>query len=345
MKIAILGDTHFSIKKGDKNFNEYFKKFFVNIFFPYLKEHNIKTIFQSGDLFDDRRNTNLHGFFECKKYFFDYLKENDISMYVVLGNHDIAYKNSLEINSPALLLKEYDNIHIIDKPIIVNDILCIPWICSSNEHECLKAITESCTDICFGHFELANFSMYKGIENKEGMDPKKLSKFEFVFSGHYHHKSNKNNIYYVGTPYELTMHDVNDPRGFHVFDLSSRDLQFIQNPYKMFNIIEYSEEICFSELSQYENTYVKVYVKNRTDQFEVFLDHLNQVNPIKINIIEDISDLSSDEELDIEVESTQNIIIKYIDGIKHKDIDISKLKTEMLSLYEEANRLKNESNI
>lgn len=343
MKIAILGDTHFTFKKGDKNFNNYFEKFYCDVFFPYLKENGIKTIFQSGDLFDDRRNTHLQGFFECKKYFFDYLKENDICMYAILGNHDIAYKNSLEINSPAILLKEYDNIHVIDSPIVIQDVLCIPWICSSNENECMDVIEQSTDSICFGHFEFANFSMYKGIENKDGMDTKPFEKFEMVLSGHYHHKSSKGNIHYVGTPYQLTMHDANDPRGFHILDLSSRKMEFIENPYKMFNVIEYSEETCFSELEQYRNSYVKVYVKERSDNFDIFLDHLNQVNPIKVNIVEDVINLESDEEIDVAVESTQSIITKYVDGINNKDIDLDRLKSELLSLYEQASRINSES--
>ncbi len=345
-KIILLGDTHFTIRKGDKNFNNYFEKFYTNILFPYMKENNITTIFQSGDLFDDRKNTHLQGFAECKKYFFDYLRDSNIKLYTILGNHDITYKNSLKVNSPSLLLKEYNNVTIIDKPTVIEeyDILCIPWMCQDNEQECLTAIKESTNHICFGHFEMANFSMYKGIENKEGLDSKLFQNFEYVWSGHFHHKSNKGNVYYLGTPSELTWHDANDPRGFHVFDFNTRKLEFIQNPYKMFNIIEYTDDMCFFELEQYKDTYVKLYVKDRTDNFEVFLDHLNQVNPIKTVIIEEVKDLSSDEEDISEMESTQEIITKYIDGIKHKDIDVDRLKKEMLSLYEEANRL-NESSV
>jgi len=290
-------------------------------------------------------NTHLQGFAECKKYFFDVLRDNNIQLYTILGNHDIAYKNSLKVNSPSLLLKEYDNITIIDKPTVIEDILCIPWICQENEQECLEAIKNSNNHICFGHFELANFSMYKGIENKEGLDSKIFSNFEYVWSGHFHHKSNKGNIHYVGTPYELTYHDVNDPRGFYIFDFTTRKLEFIENPYKMFHIIEYSDDICFSQLEQYQNSYIKLYVKDRTDEFEVFLDHLNKVNPIKLTIIEEPKDLSSEESEVNDLESTQEIITKYIDGIKHKDVDSDRLKKEMLSLYEEANRLNNASNL
>ena len=42
--------------------------------------------------------------------FFDPLKENNITTHMIVGNHDTVYKNTNELNSVNLLLKEYDNI-------------------------------------------------------------------------------------------------------------------------------------------------------------------------------------------------------------------------------------------
>ena len=103
------------------------------------------------------------------------LFENDIKLYTILGNHDIAHKNSLEVNSPSLLLKEYNNIVIIDKPTVLEeyDILCIPWICSSNEKECMGAVEKSKNLIEY----LDN--KYKNDENvqrlKQKFNPDKIS--------------------------------------------------------------------------------------------------------------------------------------------------------------------------
>ena len=37
MKIALLNDTHFGARNDSNIFDEYFYKFYDNIFFPYLK--------------------------------------------------------------------------------------------------------------------------------------------------------------------------------------------------------------------------------------------------------------------------------------------------------------------
>ena len=44
MKIALLNDTHFGARNDSLIFDDYFFKFYEDIFFPYLKEHNIKTL-------------------------------------------------------------------------------------------------------------------------------------------------------------------------------------------------------------------------------------------------------------------------------------------------------------
>ena len=352
MKIAILGDTHFLVRNGSKSFNNYFERFYENVFFPYLINNNIKTVIQSGDLFDNRKNAHLQGLSECKKYFFDKFEELDIKLITLVGNHDSFYRDNIEVNSQNLLIKEYGNVTIVDKPkqIELNEvpITIIPWICKDNYDECFNVISESKSDICFGHLELRDFAMHKGILCDDGMSPELFDKFEFVMTGHYHHRSNRGNIYYVGTPYELTWHDDSDPKGFHIFDLNSRELEFIQNPYKMFNKLYYDdllkeEEIKSNienfELERYTNSYIKVVVKNKENPylFDLYVDSLYKINPIDLVIIEEISEVLNEELNDIdETEDTMTILAKFVDNIKTKDLESNKLKGILSSLYNEA---------
>ena len=113
--MCILGDCHFGMRGDSIIFHKHYEKFYDTVFFPYLKENNIDTIFQMGDLFDRRKFINFNSLFLCRKYFFNRLKENNITFYSILGNHDITYRNTLEINSSQLLLNEYDNITIYDE--------------------------------------------------------------------------------------------------------------------------------------------------------------------------------------------------------------------------------------
>jgi len=210
----------------------------------------------------------------------------------------------------------------------------------------MQTLKETETSICMGHFEIAGFTMHRGMTSEEGLSRDLFRKFEFTFSGHYHHKSDANDIYYLGNPYQLTWQDYGDPRGFHLFELDSKELTFIQNPNTMFNRVIYDDksetikEINNKDVSAYTNTYVKVVVVNKTNPylFDQFMNKLYNVNPIDITIVEDTIDLTEgvdDDRID-EAEDTITIINKYVDTLDNEGIDNNKLKTMMRELYVEA---------
>ena len=63
MKLCILGDTHFGARGDSLDFHKYFRKFYNDVFFPYLKENNITTIIQMGDLFDRIKYINFNSLY------------------------------------------------------------------------------------------------------------------------------------------------------------------------------------------------------------------------------------------------------------------------------------------
>lgn len=353
-KIAILGDTHFGIRNGSSTFSKYFDKFYTNVFFPYLKENNITTVVQTADLFDNRKHIHVHALNESKKYFFDKFDQYNINLISYLGNHDVFHKNTLIVNSPNLLLNEYKNIKIYDEPITINlyghDVLILPWICTDNYVSCMDEINKSKAQICFGHLELSGFAMYKGIISEEGMDSGIFDKFEYVFSGHYHTRSYRDNIYYCGTAYEMSWGDYNDQKGFHIFDINTRKLQFIENPYTMYNKIFYDDSTVSLEdhikslidsgsSSKYEDVYIKLIVKEKNNPylFDIFLEDLHKYNPLNIIIVEETADVLLEEISAIdESQDTLTTLHQYLDSIKTKEVDMNKLKNVLSSLYHEA---------
>jgi DNA repair exonuclease SbcCD nuclease subunit len=282
--------------------------------------------------------------------FFDELAQRNIRVHMLAGNHDTYFKNTNEVNSVRLLLKEYNNIAVIDEPVTIHlegaSVCMIPWICPENFQDCIEEIEHTQADICMGHFEIAGFAMHRGMPSLEGLNRDLFKRFDVVFSGHYHHRSASDNIRYLGNPYELTWQDYNDPRGFHLFDLSSRQLEFIQNPNVMFHRITYDDkensitEITNKDLTKYTNTYVKVVVINKTNPylFDKFMSSLYDVNPIDVTIAEDFADLTEglDDDMINEAEDTITIINKFVDGIQEEHIDNDKLKTVLKELYVEA---------
>jgi DNA repair exonuclease SbcCD nuclease subunit len=278
--------------------------------------------------------------------FFDRLADRNITVHMLAGNHDTYFKNTNDVNSPDLLLREYTNINVIDHPatITVDDtqICMMPWICPENYKDSLDTINNTKADICMGHFEIAGFAMYRGMESHDGLSKETFDKFDMVFSGHYHHRSNDGHIYYVGNPYELTWQDYNDPRGFHLFDLGSRKLHFIRNPFSMFSRIEYDDKdtdpIDLDSLDL-NGKYVKLVVVNKTDyyKFDRFTQKLYNKGCHDIKVVEDMSEFNEGELADesINLEDTLSVLGHYVESVE-TDMDKEKIKNYMRALYTEA---------
>lgn len=345
MKVAIITDQHFGARNDSIAFLDFYEKFYTNTFFPALKEQGITTVLNLGDTFDRRKYVNFYALGRAKKMFFDKLQEEGIKMYMLAGNHDCFYKNTNEVNSPDLLLKEYDNIEVIDEPHTIfvggTAICMMPWICPENYQASLDVINNTQADLCMGHFEIAGFAMYRGMESHDGLSKNIFDKFDMVFSGHYHHKSDDGHIYYLGNPYELTWQDYNDPRGFHLFCLDTRQLEFVRNPYTMFARVEYNDkdvEPVSLDALDLEQKYVRMVVVNKTDyyKFDKFVQKLYTLGCHEIKIIEDMSEFQDGEiGEEINLEDTSSVLLNYIDSVE-TDIDKDKLKTYMKTLYTEA---------
>ena len=349
MKIALVTDLHFGARNDNLKVAAHQKKFYDEVFFPYLKEHNIKEVIDLGDTFDRRRYISFTSLKAAKAMFFDPLKENGIKTHMIVGNHDAVYKNTIELNSIYLLLQEYDNIIEYEKPTDVQiggcDILMLPWICAGNQQETMLAVQHTKAQIVMSHLELKGFEFMRGHIMHDGMDHKVFDKFDMVCSGHYHHKSTEGNINYLGCPYEMTWQDYQDEKGFHIFDTETRELTRVVNPYNMFYKLWYDdqemdfEDIAKIDFDQYKDSFVKVIIKNKTNPylFDSYIERLEKNELINLQIVEDHLNLDLEDTDDIinEAEDTVTILDKYVDGLEIS-ADKDKVKTLMRELYNEA---------
>ena len=349
MKIAICGDTHFGVRSDSPNFLALQDKFYTNVFLPYLIENDIKVVCQLGDMFDRRKYINFNTLAESKRFFFQPLQDAGIEIHTLLGNHDLYYRESLSVNSTGLLLGEFTNLHIYDKmakwDVDNTSIDIIPWICKENVEEAFEFIRDSKSDLCFGHLEILGFSMYKGMESHDGLSGNLFAKYEGVYSGHFHTKSDKENIHYVGTPYEMTWSDYNDQKGFHIFDTETRQTEFIKNPYTMFLRHEYNDELVdydTIDIEQFQQKYIKIVVVKKTDyyKFDQFLKKLYESNTYEIKILEDLSDFSEGvvDTSTISIENTLEVLEGYVDSVAD-DTNRDKIKSFMKGLFLEAKEI------
>ena len=98
MKIALLNDTHFGVRNDSDAFRQHQVDFLENQFFPYLKEHKIKTLIHLGDVVDRRKFINHQTASTFRKVFFDKLWQEKIDTHIIIGNHDTYFKNTNEVN-------------------------------------------------------------------------------------------------------------------------------------------------------------------------------------------------------------------------------------------------------
>jgi len=337
MKIAIITDTHYGARKGSKYLHDYFEKFYDDVFFPTLEAEGIDTVIHMGDAFDSRKSIDYQSLEWAKRVVFEKLKKYKVHM--IIGNHDCYYKNTNDVNSPALLLQTYENIKTYSKisEITVDKlkVLLVPWINSENFEDSVKVIKSSKSKCAMGHLELNGFRAHRGHIMEDGMSCDMFDKFEKVFSGHYHTRSDNGKIFYLGNPYEMFWNDVNDTRGFHIFDTETLTHTPVNNPYKLFYNIYYEDtNYKLFNVSEYENKIVKVIVrkKSKPKDFEKFIDKLYSVGVQDLKIIENF-DIQESEEFDIdEEENTLSILNRYIDESEF-ELDKNVIKGIFQDLY------------
>ena len=340
MRVAVITDTHYGARKGSTHLHNYFQLFYDNIFFPTLEREKIDTVIHMGDIFDSRKSIDYQSLEWAKQVVFEPLRKYKV--YAITGNHDCYYKNTNHVNSPELLLNDYSNISTFSKATEINidglDILLLHWINSENYDESLEAIQNSKSKVAMGHLEINGFKATRGHMMEDGMDTDVFSKFNAVYSGHFHTRSTDGKINYLGNPYEMYWNDVNDTRGFHIFDTDTITHAPINNPYKLFYNVYYEDTPYQTfDSTPYENKIVKVIVRKKTNpkQFQKFIDKLYATGIQDLKIIENFELIEGEDfEMD-EDENTLSLLNRYIDESEF-DLDKNIIKGIFQDLYRQA---------
>ena len=342
MKLLLITDQHFGVRNDSPAYIKNYRAFYEGTVLPYIDKHKITNVVCLGDTFDRRKSINYASLDAAKEMWFEPLAQRNVHMDMIVGNHDIYYKNTLKVNSPALLLKDYDNITVHTEPTDIEigglSIFLLPWICPDNRKESIAAIENSKSSVCFGHLELNNFDPIPGYTMDHGDDPAIFEKFDRVCSGHYHHRSTKGNITYLGNPNQLYWNDYGCDRGFHVINTNTKKLTFVKNPFTMFNKIWYRDnETAEIDYKSLKGSYVKLIVEKKDDQvlFDTTFKKIVESDPADLKVIEDNFMVLEDIDESVETEDTLTILHKCVSEIDNKDEVFGILK----SLYVEAQRI------
>lgn len=313
--VLIVGDIHAGVS-GDSPWHQHIISDAWDQIISYCVLNNIKYIIQTGDMFDVQKAVTqvTMNFVNniCEK-----LNKHDITMFVLVGNHDMHFKSVIYPNSCTELLTKHENIIVVSEPMKIkcNDayIDLIPWLCDENKERIFKFIAESESQYCVGHWELTGFYFYKGLPST-GMESDFLKRYDKVYSGHFHTMSNSANVQYVGTPITLTRNDDNDTRGFWAFNPNDGSESFIPNHTTWHKRIDYpsSQEI---NVKDYKNLSVRLVITDKTKESDKLESQLEKV-VYELKTQYHTTDFSSAEQKidDVEIKTMFDIYREYVNG-------------------------------
>lgn len=345
-KVLFLGDLHLGIRNGNNVFLNMMKKYFNEELFPYILKNNIKYVIQLGDILDKRKSIDFIISNYLTNTFFKFFEDNEIHFYSTVGNHDLYYRQSVELDGPS----QFSNskyIHIIKTVTAINIynkqfILC-PWICEENKEQIiddLQKIENTESSFLCGHFELSGFPIQRGfISDKGTLSKDLLSKYFKVISGHYHSPSSKDNISYIGTPYQLTWSDYGDRKKVIVYDFDESEFEEIYTKIELYHKIFYSDDIKIT-YKDYDGCYVKVVLNSEYNEkkLNLFLSEFeNSADLLSLQVINQLDDISTIEDISIsDIDNPIDIMINVIND-RITDENIRTLtKNISYEIYKEA---------
>lgn len=346
MKIGIIADTHFGARSDSPHHLVHMVRYFRDQFFPEIERRGVRAVVHLGDLVDRRKYVNFKTAETLRREFLEPLADKRIRTEIICGNHDVSFKNTNETNALTELVGErYEGVRVHTGPDTVDvgglDICLVPWICQANERETMDEISSTSAPYCMGHLELAGFKMYRSSQDSHGLDPSVFKRFDAVLSGHYHHRSTRGNVLYVGAPYEMTWADHDDERGFHVLDTETLDLEYVRNTVPLHAKVHYSDEVR-DDTGSLAGRIVKVIVSSREDgrAFDEFMRGIESQSPADVQVVEDnlrldLEPTEDDPEMEGS-EDTSSILKRAVDDLDQEDVDKASLGRLLMDVYQEA---------
>lgn len=356
MTIAIITDTHVGARSSSSIFREYMKFWYDTEFFSKLYEQGVTDILHLGDFFDNRNSLSVLDIDFVVNWYAKQLIKYDMTLTVVLGNHDVAFKNTNRIHSLTVLKAAAPaNVTIIDecthKVIDGQEYALIPWINSENYDDTMDFLgTHPAKDstIVAGHFEIQGAKHYASSAPAEhGLNAELFKEFGEVWSGHFHHKSKLSNVRYIGAAFHLNWQDYGDARGYHLFDAATQTLTFVENETCLFRMVTFEADV-FKAMDDaeyidlFEGMFVRLVVNseyNRVDLMDT-VSKINRAKPHDLQVVNTYAltqDADTSTAEDIE-ERTSKTTKQYIDDYitNNPQYNTPEVKALMTLLYTEA---------
>ena len=213
-KAACFTDIHFGLKGNSRVHNDDGESF-CHWFIEQAKAHGCETCIFLGDWHHHRSATNVSTMNYTVSNM-ERLGQAFERVYVMMGNHDLFYRDKREINSMEYC-RNIPNIQIVNEWLLADDVAIIPWIIQ-DEWRQIKDLKQR---YIFGHFELPYFKMNAMVDMPDvgTIKSEHFVNQEYVFTGHFHKRQIRDNIHYIGNAFPHNYADAgDDERGMMILE-------------------------------------------------------------------------------------------------------------------------------
>lgn len=316
-KAAVFTDLHLGLKSNSLQHNQDCLNF-VDWFVTKAKEENCEVCLFLGDWNHHRASINMHtmqfGLRALEK-----LSESFDRVYFIPGNHDLYYRDRRDISSIEWA-KHLPNVIIANEFLEEGDCVFAPWLVG-DDHKKLKKMSGK---YLFSHLELPNFYMNAMVMMPDHGEVKDeyVQGFETVFSGHFHKRQARNNIWYMGNAFPHNYADAgDDDRGMMVLEWGEEPVfhswpgQPLYRVYKLSHMLESPDKLLLP------NTHVRVHLDidisyeeaNFIRETLIPQYNLREMSLIPMKLDEHSQDLAPGE---VKFESVDQIVVDQISAIE-----------------------------
>ena len=220
-----MTDIHFGLKSNSATHLRDCEEF-VDWFISEAKSAGCETAIFLGDWSHNRNSLNLFTL-DTSLRCLEKLGAAFENFYWFPGNHDLFYKDKRDVHSSAFG-RHVPGVTIVDSVMTQGDVTLVPWLVGEE----WKNLGKIKSKYMFGHFELPLFYMNAMVQMPDHgeLSPGHFVHQDYVFSGHFHKRQNKERIWYIGNAFPHNFADAwDDDRGMMVLEWGGEP-QFINWP-------------------------------------------------------------------------------------------------------------------
>jgi DNA repair exonuclease SbcCD nuclease subunit len=213
-KVACMTDLHIGLKSNSSIHNQDCEEF-IDWFIEESKKAECETAIFLGDWHHHRNSINLFSL-DVSIRCLEKLGAAFEQFYWFPGNHDLFYKDKRGIHSSAFG-RHIPGVTVINEITTLGDVTLVPWLVGNE----WKTIGSTKSKYIFGHFELPLFYMNAMVQMPDHgeLQASHFTHQDYVFSGHFHKRQQKDKIVYIGNAFPHNFADSgDDERGMMVLE-------------------------------------------------------------------------------------------------------------------------------